>query len=425
VARKIFFFVFFVFVLGTGSAVAQDIEMAETQLFDSGTAFSFPDGWEVEANEGTVIVIGSNLTRVTLVDYEHFTNAGVAATGQSKSFSWYFNEAIQGEVAFNSGDVEQVEIGQRAALRYDYAFDSGNGGLMLLVEFTDGGFGVVDAVSLDGDLGEADEVLAIAASFDSGGPTPLTGGASGGSDSGASSGVPCTVSTSQERTVRIRVGPGENRTSYTFLPTDTPFEVLGQATADDDSQWWKLDREVVAPNAAANEAWVAQDDVESEGGCGAVVDVNAPPIIPIIAAPPPEEPAEQPPAGSEGQPPAGGGTQPSPGTWTVYYPSSVPASCLGDNIAQETVWLDITEPPETVALTPSGRGFILGQRVHTPTGPSRYRGTWDFEVEGEVFTAESFLTVVSPAQMVGELRVTLVFDGGACSFTASITVTRG
>jgi hypothetical protein len=360
-----------------------------------------------------------------MVDYAHFEDAGVAATGQDKSITWYVNETLGDEVEFDAGDMEEIELGERTAQRFDYEFDTGNAGLLLAVPFSDGNFGVVDALSLDGEMQEEDVVLAIAESFDSGEPPAPTSD----SETGAATGTPCTVSTSEERTVSVRVGPGENRTSYTFMPANQSFEVLGQATADDDSLWWKLDREVVAPNAAANEAWVAQEEVEAEGDCAAVVDVNAPPIIPIVSEPPPPPPPDE-----SGEPPSEGDTttttttegsvMPQPGTWTVYYPPTAPASCLGDNISQDTVWLDITQPPETVALTVSGSTFVLGGRLHNPTGPNRYRGSWDVEVEGELLSAETFLTVVSPTQMVGELHVTIVFGGGACSITASITVTR-
>jgi hypothetical protein len=425
-ARKLLWTMLLTVVLAVGSAAAQDVELGETQVLDSGTSFSYPDDWDVEADEGTLVVISSDLTRVTLVDYAHFEEAGVVATGQDKSVAWYVNETLGDEVGFDAGEMEEVELGERTARRFDYAFDTGTGGLLLLVPFSGGRFGVVDALSLDGEMQEEDVVLAIAESFDSSEPAA----AGRDTETSAAAGEACTVSTGEERTVHVHVGPGENRTSYAFLPANQSFEVLGQAAAADDSLWWKLDREVVAPNAAANEAWVAQEEVETEGDCAAVVDVNAPPVIPIVPAPPPapaEDSGEQPPSEGETTAPTTteGSALPSPGTWTVFYNGHIPASCIGEGITQETIYFDTVIPSETYSLTVSGRNFVLGGALLTPIAANRYRGQWNVEIEGINFAADLILTVVSSGQMVGELRFTLVEGGIACSATASITVTRG
>jgi|FLYN01.1.fsa_nt_gi hypothetical protein len=404
---------FLILILGSAVVAAQNIELTETQLFESGASFNFPEDWSVEANEGSLIVVASDLTRVTLADYAHFEDSGVAATGQNKSLTWYFNQATQGEVAFNAGDVEEIELGERSALRYDYEYDSGNAGLMLLVRFSDGGFGIVDSVSLDGDMQEEDVVLAIAESFDSG-----EAAEGGESQAGASTGVPCTVSTNQERTVRVRVGPGENRTSYTFLPANQSFEVLGQATADDDSLWWKLDRETVAPNAAANEAWVAQDDVEAEGDCEAVVDVNAPPIIPIVSEPPPGS-GEQPSGGEDGTT-TEGSISPTPGSWTISFARSAPASCLGS----ETVHIPLNIPPMTFSLTGGGNAIVYGGDRLTLRQPNVYGGLFDVPVGGTTISAEIILRVHTASYMTGEIIFTEVLDDTACSITVPVTVTR-
>src|SRR5262245_10936828 len=93
--------------------------------------------------------------------------------------------------------------------------------------------------------------------------------------------TPCTVSTDEANTVRLRVGPGANRTSFAFLPADEAFAVLGKAQDDDGGLWWKVDRQEVAPKKSAAEAWVSDEDVTKAGDCDAVQDVNVPPIIPI------------------------------------------------------------------------------------------------------------------------------------------------
>jgi hypothetical protein len=95
----------------------------------------------------------------------------------------------------------------------------------------------------------------------------------------------CTISTDKARTVQIRVGPGTNRSVYTFLPANQAFAVLGQAEAADGGLWWKLERTEVAPNSLANEAWVTQDEVETAGNCDGVSDAVPPPLIPFDASP--------------------------------------------------------------------------------------------------------------------------------------------
>ena len=45
--------------------------------------------------------------------------------------------------------------------------------------------------------------------------------------------VSCTASTPDARTVNVRVGPGENRTSVAFLPANVDVAVTGQAEDDD------------------------------------------------------------------------------------------------------------------------------------------------------------------------------------------------
>ena len=118
----------------------------------------------------------------------------------------------------------------------------------------------------------------------------------------------CTVTAAAANSATVRVGPGENRTAITFLPADTAFTVLGVGEAADGSLWWKLDKAEVAPQSAAAELWVAQDDVTGSGDCAAVGAADAPPIIPITV--------QQPPASggaSGGQPASGGGPVASSG----------------------------------------------------------------------------------------------------------------
>jgi len=399
-------------------AAAQEVELTESHSFDSGATFRFPGDWTVEDEGDASVTIASELTQVTLLDYAYFEAAGVADTGAAKSTNWYFEQANP-DAPFDRDAVEEIELGERTAQRYDYEDGDGNAAVLLTIPFSNGDFGVLDAVSLDGAMQEEDIVLAIAESFDSGGARTFSGGAAG--ETTASTGTPCTVSTSESRTVRVRVGAGENRTSYAFLPANQSFEVLGQAAANDDSLWWKLDRETVAPNAAANEAWVAQEDVEEAGDCGAVVDVNAPPIIPIVSAPPPEPTAAPGGETQPGEPPSEGGTSPTPGSWTIVFTSHVPASCLGT----ETIYLDIPIPSETYSLSGGGSSIVYGGSRLNQTRPGVYSGLFNFpDGFGGTISAEIILRVQSPTYMTGEIIFTEVFNDTACSITIPVTVTR-
>jgi SH3-like domain-containing protein len=111
----------------------------------------------------------------------------------------------------------------------------------------------------------------------------------------------CTIITDQAD-VPVRVGPGEQRAVRVFLPTGAPIPVVGQAVAGDGSRWWQVDL------AGIEQAWVAQADVTSTGGCASVPAADAPAIV--IA--PPSAPD------SPGGDPAGddmGGASPADGSW--------------------------------------------------------------------------------------------------------------
>ncbi|MEO0561799.1 MAG: hypothetical protein AAF125_06780, partial [Chloroflexota bacterium] len=103
------------------------------------------------------------------------------------------------------------------------------------------------------------------------------------SDNNTSIQVSCSVSTTGN--VRMRVGPGENRTAIAFLPVDIEVSVTGQATTENGVVWYRVDKVQAAPNASSPELWIRSDsEVLTEmGDCSQVVDAFAPPVIPIIA----------------------------------------------------------------------------------------------------------------------------------------------
>ncbi|MEO0561269.1 MAG: SH3 domain-containing protein [Chloroflexota bacterium] len=96
--------------------------------------------------------------------------------------------------------------------------------------------------------------------------------------------VLCTVEAEAANTVRVRVGPGTNRTAITFLPAGEAITVLGQAEANDESAWFQVEKSQAAPGSAILEAWIRADaeGLIITGDCETVEDTFAPPIIPII-----------------------------------------------------------------------------------------------------------------------------------------------
>src|SRR5687768_13297518 len=263
-------------------AVAQDVELEETFTFDDGTAFQYPGDWELEVEEDSYVALYSDDTQIFVVEAASFEDAGFTDEDSLEdALEAYFTSIYDADIKFTARKLESIDIEGREAVRYDYIDTYGDNALMIIVRFSDDSFGLLDSASLDGELTEEDVVLAVAASFDRTGEAADSGDTPVTSDT-----TPCVISTELSNAVTVHVGPGTNRATIVFLPANEEFEVLGQAEADDGSLRWKLDREEVAPNKAAAEAWVAQLDVTDDGGCDAVVDVNAPPVIPIVSAPP-------------------------------------------------------------------------------------------------------------------------------------------
>lgn len=95
----------------------------------------------------------------------------------------------------------------------------------------------------------------------------------------------CFVRTAQRDTIRVRVGPGTNRGIFGFFPANQDIRVIGQATADDGSTWWEVDRSLIEGGETAITLWVAQSEVEASRICNRVVATDAPPIIPSSNTP--------------------------------------------------------------------------------------------------------------------------------------------
>lgn len=158
----------------------------------------------------------------------------------------------------------------------------------------------------------------------------------------------CKVRTEFDRFARVRVGPGENRGIFDWLPARQDFTVIGQARDDQGKTWWQLDKDEVPDSEFAASLWVAEEEVDEIGNCSAVPQGEIPPIIPDLP---------------------GGGPTPPPG----WGPCGSCSTCGGP--ASECV----TSPdgaclwdPATCAPPPGGECFFLTTMVNPRPGMQAY-----------------------------------------------------
>ncbi|MEP0763515.1 MAG: PD40 domain-containing protein, partial [Chloroflexota bacterium] len=95
----------------------------------------------------------------------------------------------------------------------------------------------------------------------------------------------CKVRTEFEQFARVRVGPGENRGVFGWLPAQQDFTVIGQALDEQGKTWWQLDKDEIPGSEFAASLWVAEEEVDEIGNCLNVPPGEIPPIIP--GGPPP------------------------------------------------------------------------------------------------------------------------------------------
>ncbi len=86
-------------------------------------------------------------------------------------------------------------------------------------------------------------------------------------------GAPCTVRTS-EQGIYVYVGPGRHRGIRAFMPVNEDVPVIGKGKDPNDVYWWQIELPDI------DQAWVDPEDVEVDGDCEAVIDVDAPPFVP-------------------------------------------------------------------------------------------------------------------------------------------------
>jgi Tol biopolymer transport system component len=96
----------------------------------------------------------------------------------------------------------------------------------------------------------------------------------------------CAVRTDRSD-VPLRVGPGLNRSEYSYLTPNQDYAVTGQYTDETGAVWYELDKNQFGAADTVNSLWVAQSDVMAGGNCAAVPPTEPSPFIPSEQQPTP------------------------------------------------------------------------------------------------------------------------------------------
>jgi hypothetical protein len=87
--------------------------------------------------------------------------------------------------------------------------------------------------------------------------------------------------------VTVRVGPGLNRGSYTFMPVNQDIPVLGQSTDSTGLIWLMLDKAFFPGSENVFSLWVASSEVLASPSCASVAQGEVPPLVSQPTPPPP------------------------------------------------------------------------------------------------------------------------------------------
>jgi hypothetical protein len=397
----------------------------------NGYTVVLPDGWELDSLDDDIAVFVNDDATIMLFDPTVVANLFDGDT---------FNDPADGLIAaydaFYDDQLDDSEIdnddfaGFDAAL-WEFSEGSRRDGVFILAQLDDEAAVAFDIVTPAGEIDDAlDAAAEILASLRGDGVSIAADPAAEEPITVAVSDEPCVVSTDSADTVRLRVGPGENRTSVAFLPAGVEVDVVGRFTADDGSEWFRLDKDQAAPRSAANEIWVLRDDVDESGGCDAVVDASAPPVVPITNAPPPAPPASDsgsPAADSETTTTSSGGIVPLAGTWTFNFARQSNASCVGyENAVWPTneTWSNWTEADFTWrgTLTVQGTNIVFDGDVYRLNGTNSYVGSFN-RLDG--FSNQIYLNFTSPTTLSGQFTGNFTYEGAACSATTTFSGSRG
>ena len=384
-------------------AAAQDTPRTE-HLLEGGYHITVPQSWTMGRNQQAgfpgYFFAGEELMLYALGPLELPQEIDIDADASAETVLQEIANTLGGEEVEIEGMefTENTDGSQSAVWSYSSVDDAGDpiDGILYVLKLASGEFA---ALLFYGEPGvtteQADLAAEIAASF------------AGTSNVEQAQPADCYVSTSEANTVQVRVGPGEHRSVYAFMPAGEAFLVTGTATADDGSQWYRLIVVEVAPTKAANEAWVAQAAVDESGDCGAVDESIAPPVVPL--------------AGQEGSvPPV---PQPSSGNWTLMYGSTAIVFCGVD--AAVRVPSSELLPGNRVAtsLTVQDDGALdIGGTVFTRAADGIYIGT--YTLNDELEDARARLTVISSTQIVARFALDVEAEGERCTINLDGTLTR-
>jgi hypothetical protein len=340
--RKLFFISIALLTLPLTGALAQDNQPLTTAVdLSDGYVISVPDGWEAEQDSqtGGFMLSNTDITLFVLNPEQVNTLVESADAALDSLLIDLYDELYDERPALE--EIEATEISEREAASLNYEA-RGVQGIFYLIRLSDGRPGMVDVFSENAVLEDQMElVMSIIVSFD-------VVAESFTSDINIE---PCFISTDQENTVQLRVGPGTNRTVLSSLEAGEEFQVTGRFVTENGSVWYQLVKEEVLPNSQANEIWVAAADVEEIGNCDAVVDVAAPPIIPIVT---------QPPADASSDDSAPQSVPPTRGRWTVTFDSTTTAACPSGTItvASSEVYNVASFTLNITAISDDGTSFL-------------------------------------------------------------------
>lgn len=379
---------------------------------DPNYTISVPNGWTWEdADIG--VLLTDYLYSVIVVDPVEL-NAAVsidsndsAASALIMTYLWMYDSPIP-----RAQNVRDLNVPGRVGVAWNYELSADDlVGVFILLEMSDGTYGALDIYALDKDFGDPEaELVDLITSFD-----VASAGGSGGS------GEPCRVATDQARTVALRVGPGENRTSVAFLPTGVEVDVTGVFVTADGEEWFQLDKAQAAPQSAAAELWMHRGDADEIGDCDAVGDASAPPVIPIAPVAPTAAPATGGGQAGGSEQPATGSITPTAGRWTMALNPTTNASCRGGAntaIPSTSIFSSLTGTT-TLANVPGGITLDGDFLARTP-GTNYFEGSITFAVGNSQirvnFTSATFGT--------GSITGNVTVSGTPCSVTVAFNLSR-
>jgi hypothetical protein len=367
--------------------LAQD-DTTETHEFeDTLVMIEFPSTFELTEADDGYIDLSSDTIMIQVYDSVALDNAFEFTSADS------VDDALIELVPQLLGDIAEFDENEMTVednmARFAVEVDDDNTLIIIAVMTADEQFGILQSLSPSDELEDHETLI-----------TDLLSGFNPDDESSAS----CSVSTSESNSIEVRVGPGTNRTVVSFLPANTPFDILGKIEADDESLWFKLDKELAAPGKSVNETWVSAENVTQDGDCDIIGDASAPPIIPITT--------------SSGSASDDGGEfiMPTIGSWTMGI-SNISSECpVEDSLLSlfesETQTLNLSD------VSPSS--ITLDGDVFPAIATNTYGYSEVIPIQDDVtMTASATLTVTSETSMTG----TISFTTPVCSESATISVT--